>query len=58
MIHTVRARTARIRSTGTYSQTSDTVTKSGTFTSSTKDRPGVLVSGGELTLNSATLTPA
>lgn len=42
--------------TGTYSQSSGTVTKSGTFTSSTKDRSGVLVTGGSLILNNARVT--
>lgn len=47
---------AQYTPTGTYSQTSGTVTKSGTFTSSTKDRSGVLVSGGSLALTNATVT--
>jgi hypothetical protein len=47
---------AQYTPTGTYSQTSGTVTKSGTFASSTKDRSGVLVSGGALTLTDATVT--
>lgn len=42
--------------TGTYSQASGTVTKSGTFASSTKDKSGILVSGGLLTLTNATVT--
>lgn len=47
---------AQYTPTGTYSQSSGSVTKSGTFTSATKDRSGVLVSAGSLTLNGATVT--